>query len=57
MMGKSCCMVFCDLSKAFDRVWHRYFVSKLHTYLIKKLSTYVSLSWVINSYDGIKLSL
>lgn len=20
--GKSCCIVFCDLSKAFDRVWH-----------------------------------
>lgn len=21
--GKSCCMGFCDLSKAFDRVWHK----------------------------------
>lgn len=21
--GKFCCMVFCDLSKAFDRVWHK----------------------------------
>ena len=21
--GKLCCMVFCDHSKAFDRVWHK----------------------------------
>ena len=30
--GKSCCMVFCDLSKSFDRVWHEGLLFKLHTY-------------------------
>ena len=27
--GQGCCMIFCDLSKAFDRVWHKGLLFKL----------------------------
>ena len=44
--GKSSCMFFCDLSKAFDRVWHRGLLFKLQTYgntgqLFNWLSSYL----------------
>ena len=29
---KSCCVVFCDLSKVFDIVWHKGLLLKLETY-------------------------
>lgn len=30
--GKSCCMMFCDLFKGFDRVWHKGLLYKLKMY-------------------------
>ena len=32
---KSTCIVFCDISKAFDRVWHKGLLFKLRQYGIK----------------------
>ena len=32
--GKSCCVVFCDLSKAVDRIWHKGILFKLEIYEI-----------------------
>lgn len=29
--SQSCCMIFCDLSKAFDHVWPKGLLFKLHT--------------------------
>ena len=44
--GKLSCIVFCDLSKAFDRVWHKGLLFKLQTYgvignLFKWLQNYL----------------
>ena len=30
--GQDCCMIFCDLSKAFDHVWHKGLLFKLQSY-------------------------
>ena len=38
-----CCMIFCDISKAFDKVWHRGLLYKLRQNGIKgKLLTWIS---------------
>ena len=29
---ESTCMVFCDISKVFDRVWHKGLIHKIHQY-------------------------
>ena len=44
---KSTCIVFCDISKAFDRVWHRGLLFKLRQYgisgnLINWITNYLS---------------
>ncbi|PJE78200.1 hypothetical protein CI610_02867 [invertebrate metagenome] len=44
---KHTCIIFCDISKAFDRVWHRGLITKLKSYgftgeLIKWLENYLS---------------
>ena len=41
------CMTFCDVSKAFDRVWHKGLLVKLHKYgisgnLLKWIDSYLS---------------
>ena len=41
------CMIFCDMSKAFDRVWHRGLLFKLRQHgiagpLLKRISDYLS---------------
>ena len=35
------CMVFCDVSKAFDRVWHKGLLLKLQTYGITAITRMV----------------
>lgn len=43
--GKSCCMIFCDIPKAFDRIWHKRVYFFQFTIM---LST-------INNYDPLKV--
>ncbi len=33
--SETSCIVFCDISKAFDRIWHKGLISKLKSYGIK----------------------
>jgi hypothetical protein len=33
--GKSCCMI-CDLSKGFDRIWHKELLFKVQSYGINR---------------------
>ena len=40
-------MVFCDIAKAFDRVWHKGLLAKLHSYCVRG----DLLQW-IESYKG-----
>lgn len=45
--GKEVRVVFCDISKAFDRVWHKGLIAKLHHYgingrLLKWFESYLS---------------
>lgn len=45
--GKFCCVVFCDLSKAFHRAWHKGLIFELHSYgisenLLKLFVSYLS---------------
>ena len=47
------CMVFCDISKAFDRVWHRGLVFKLRQHGISG----PLLNWFVNYLEGRKQSV
>ena len=47
------CMVFCDVSKAFDRVWHRGLIHKLEMYGIKgRLLEWLS-NYTCNRYQKV----
>ena len=38
--GKEVCAIFCDIRKAFDRVWHKGLLYKLQTIGIKQVIFY-----------------